>query len=156
MPNKEKVSYSIFFAMVKLELTRQGMELAAEKMLVDFEIAIQTAAIETWPQLLIQGCRYWCFAPLHCARFLCGFASLKLFHIILLHRFHWAQALQRWFAEAGMGPLAKRSVTFKSFFHACLGLCMLRETDLEGAMEELRNIEMEDEILEQAKDQFLR
>ena len=46
-------------------------------------------------------------------------------------------SLQRWFAEAGMGPLAKRSPTFKSFFHACLGLCMLRETDLEGAMEEL-------------------
>ena len=55
-----------------------------------------------------------------------------------------------------MGPLAKRSPTFKSFFHACSGLCMLRETDLEGAMEELRNMEMEDEILEQARDQFLR
>ena len=58
LPNKEKVSYSIFFAMVKVELARQGLELAAEKMLVDFEIAIQQAAIETWPHLLIQGCRY--------------------------------------------------------------------------------------------------
>ena len=58
LPNKEKVSYSIFFAMVKLELERKGFQLAAEKMLVDFEIAIQQAAIETWPHLLIQGCRY--------------------------------------------------------------------------------------------------
>ena len=56
--NKEKVSYSIFFAMVKLELERKGLQLAAEKMLVDFEIAIQQAAIEAWPHLLIQGCRY--------------------------------------------------------------------------------------------------
>ena len=58
LSNKEKASYSIFFAMVKLELERKGLELAAEKMLVDFEIAIQQAAVETWPHLLIQGCRY--------------------------------------------------------------------------------------------------
>ena len=58
LPNKEKASYSIFFAMVKLELERKGLELAAEKMLVDFEIAIQQAAVETWPHLLIQGYRY--------------------------------------------------------------------------------------------------
>ena len=58
LPNKEKASYSIFFAMVKLELERKGLELATEKMLVDFEIAIQQAAVETWPHLLIQGCRY--------------------------------------------------------------------------------------------------
>ena len=55
LPNKEKASYSIFFAM---ELERKRLELAAEKMLVDFEIAIQQAAVETWPHLLIQGCRY--------------------------------------------------------------------------------------------------
>ena len=88
--------------------------------------------------------------------FFMWFCIIETFVIILLHRFHWAQVLQRCFAEAGMGPLAKRSLTFKSFFHACLGLCMLRETDLEGAIEELRNMEMEDEILEQAKDQFLK
>ena len=55
-----------------------------------------------------------------------------------------------------MKLLARRSASFKSFFHACLGLCMLRETDLDNAMEELSNMEMEDDILEQAKEQFLK
>ena len=85
LPNKEKVSYSIFFAMVKLELGRQGLELAAEKMLVDFEIAIQQAAIETWPHLLMQGCRYWVKVKVFCARFCYSFASLKLFEILPPH-----------------------------------------------------------------------
>ena len=71
LPNKEKVSYSIFFAMVKVELARQGLELTAEKMLVDFEIAIQQAAIETWPHLLIQGCRYW--VKMICTTVFCTF-----------------------------------------------------------------------------------
>ena len=73
-----------------------------------------------------------------------------------LGRFHWGQALQRHFDEAGMKLLARRSASFKSFFHACLGLCMLRENDLDNAMEELRNMQMEDDILEQAKEQFLK
>ena len=57
LPNKEKVSYAIFFAMVKLELARCGLELAAEKILLDYELAIQQAALETWPDILVQGCR---------------------------------------------------------------------------------------------------
>ena len=40
LPNKEKVSYAIFFAMVKLELARCGLELAAEKILLHYELAI--------------------------------------------------------------------------------------------------------------------
>ena len=55
-----------------------------------------------------------------------------------------------------MKLLVSRSTTFKSFFHACFGLCMLREADLDNAVEELRNMEMEDDILEQAKEQFLK
>ena len=74
----------------------------------------------------------------------------------MICRFHWGQALQRQFDEAGMKPLARRSPMFKSFFHACLGLCMLRETDLDKAMEELCNMAMEDDILEQAKMQFIK
>ena len=69
LPNKEKASYSIFFAMVKLELERKGLELAAEKMLVDFEIAVQQAAIETWPHLLIQVLIEFLKSDFICARF---------------------------------------------------------------------------------------
>ena len=46
MQNKEKVSYAIFFAMIKLELARTGLELAAEKILLDKELAIEQAASE--------------------------------------------------------------------------------------------------------------
>ena len=55
--NKEKISYAIFFAMIKLELMRAGLQLAAEKILLDYELAIQQAASEAWPNILIQGCR---------------------------------------------------------------------------------------------------
>ena len=66
------------------------------------------------------------------------------------------QALQCHFDKPGMKMLARRSTTFKSFFHACLRLCMLWEADLYTAMEELRNMEMEDDILELAREQFLK
>ena len=54
MQNKEKVSYAIFFAMIKLELARTGLELAADMILLDYELAIEQAASDAWPNILIQ------------------------------------------------------------------------------------------------------
>ena len=56
LPNKEKVSYAIFFAMIKLELARTGLELAADMIFLDYELAIEQAASEAWPNIIIQGC----------------------------------------------------------------------------------------------------
>ena len=74
---------------------------------------------------------------------------------ILGCRFHWGQALQRWWAEAGFIPLGERSMAMKEFFRSCLGLCMVRERDLEEAIVELREVKMEDGTLEAAKHSFV-
>ena len=100
--------------------------------------------------VLVQGCRW----IILCQVFWLIYFWNNSFHN--LSRFHWCQALQRHFDKAGMKLLVSRSTTFKSFFHACFGLCMLREADLDNTVEELRNMEMEDDILEQAKEQFLK
>ena len=54
------------------------------------------------------------------------------------------------------GAIGEAVTDLQELLPRLLGPLHAEETDLEGAMEELRNMEMEDEILEQARDQFLR
>ena len=98
LPNKEKISYRLFFGIIEYELKIKNINFSVEKMMMDFELAIMMAAKETWPGIIIQGCR-----------------------------FHWGQCLQRFFSKSNMIPLGERSDEFLKIFHCCLSLPMVKE-----------------------------
>ena len=58
LPSKEESSYKLFFNMMKYELKKRNIPCNVNKMIVDFEIGIQVAAISVWENLIILGCYF--------------------------------------------------------------------------------------------------
>ena len=58
LPSKDEIYYKLFFNMLKFELERRRIPIALKKLIVDFEISIQTSALSVFDPLVILGCYF--------------------------------------------------------------------------------------------------
>ena len=97
LPDKKESSYKLFFAMIDFELQRRGIQISLEKLLCDFEIGIQKAALSVFETLIVLGCF-----------------------------FHFGQSVWKHAQQEKLAQLCEHNLKFKQFIRQCISLPMVR------------------------------
>ena len=126
LPSKSELSYKLFFNMLKFELKKRNIQFGLKKIIVDFEIAIQTSALSVFDYLVILGCF-----------------------------FHFGQCLLRKVQNSRMVGPYKKDAEFNKFVRSCISLPFLPLDELQDTVDQLRETEFEDEECVEMKDDFL-
>ena len=126
LPDKKESSYKLFFAMIEFELQRRGIQISLEKLLCDFEIGIQKAALSVFETLIVLGCF-----------------------------FHFGQSVWKHAQQEKLAQLCEHNLKFKQFIRQCISLPMVRLEELQDTIDELRREDFEDSEHNNLKEEFL-
>ena len=125
LPDHEKDSYRLQFEMIKFAIEKSNYQNNIKSIMSDFELAIQTAAKETFPEVELKGCK-----------------------------FHFGQAVWR-HGEREFGKTMKTSKKFIDLVRSCLALPFIIVDELQATVDTLKEMIMEDRSVEKARDDFL-
>ena len=112
--------------MMKYDFKKRNIPCNVNKMIVDFEIGIQVAAISVWENLIILGCY-----------------------------FHFGQCIMRRVQKEKMFEEYKNDKEIGKFVRKCGALPFVRLNDLQETVDHLREDKMVDEGQNDFKDSFL-
>ena len=113
LPDHEKDSYRLNFEMIKYAMDKRSLHNNIKSIMSDFEVGIQTAALEAFPGVELRGCR-----------------------------FHYGQAVWR-HGERQFGKVLKTSKKFSDLLRCCLALPFIIADELQATVDTLKKMEDE-------------
>ena len=159
LPSHTEASYRLQNEMIKFTIGKMSLEIKMRTLMSDFETAIQTAAQKAFPWVELRGCRFHFAQVKYCNLFeayllpkpLSNWTKSPLwgFYCFPHHQAVWRHA------EGGFGKILKKSPKFVALVYRCLALPFILLNELQAVVDDLKGIEMEDEVSDLAKIEFL-